>query len=71
MLFKVPPIRIGVVCQPCTGRGGLAALAKIYRDGNTVLVSMVQSGSLHLKIAGHLQKLEENLLGASQDLAFS
>ena len=27
MLCKVPPIRIGAACQPCTGREGLAVLA--------------------------------------------
>ena len=29
MLCKVPPIRIGAACQPCTGREGLAALATL------------------------------------------
>ena len=34
MVCQLPPLRIGAVSQPCTGRKGLAALAKIKHGNN-------------------------------------
>ena len=47
MPCKVPPIRIGAACQPCTEREGLAALARVNSAGTSIICFYMFSRDFH------------------------